>query len=65
MFLRSHILLAMRKPVEAVKNLIDAIDGDLVRNEGFIVFLLNTCQTRMPKVGASSDLDGDKPMSDA
>lgn len=39
-FLKSHILLAMKKPKEAIENLISANNNGLLQNEGYVVFLL-------------------------
>jgi predicted negative regulator of RcsB-dependent stress response len=42
-FLRSHILLAQKKPKEAIENLMafsSGSDSNLLKNEGYVVFLL-------------------------
>lgn len=44
-FLRSQILLAMKQPVDAMRNLVTILDDpEVVKNEGFIFFLLRTCK---------------------
>lgn len=44
-FLRSQILLALKQPVEAMRNLVSIVeDPEVVSNEGFIMFLFRTCK---------------------
>ena len=44
-FLRSQILLALKQPVEAMRNLVTICeDPAVVTNEGFMMFLLRSCK---------------------
>ena len=49
-FLKSHTLLAMKKPREAIENLMKESSGSLkenglLKNEGYVVFLFKTAIT--------------------
>lgn len=44
-FLRSQILLALKQPVEAMRNLVTICDDpEVVSNEGFMMFLIRNCK---------------------